>query len=259
MTGAFYERDGERFVPSELTRGPWDPGAQHAGPPSALIARALERCEPRDGMRLARDRDRHPRPGAARSADGRGARGAPRPQRRAARGGAGRARGRRDARRRLAGRRGRCEHGRRDAAARPRAGRGSRLLPHRPGGRLPHGDGVPLRGGRLPRDRPGHRLAAHARGAGRGRAAEPARAPDGRGRRGQRRQRRARLARAPLHQHRADRAPAARARGRVGRARRGHARGRPGARRERDLGPARARGRGARSPCWCAAALRLRT
>jgi hypothetical protein len=54
VTGAFYEpRDGQ-LVPSELTRGPWDAGAQHAGPPSALIARALERCEPREGMRLGR-------------------------------------------------------------------------------------------------------------------------------------------------------------------------------------------------------------
>jgi hypothetical protein len=39
---AFYERDGDAFVPSELTRGPWDPGAQHAGPPSALLGRAVE-------------------------------------------------------------------------------------------------------------------------------------------------------------------------------------------------------------------------
>jgi hypothetical protein len=39
---AFYERAGDAFVPSELTRGPWDPGAQHAGPPSALLARAVE-------------------------------------------------------------------------------------------------------------------------------------------------------------------------------------------------------------------------
>ncbi|MEA2378425.1 MAG: hypothetical protein QOD13_2332, partial [Thermoleophilaceae bacterium] len=54
MTGPFYSLDGERFIPSELTRGPWDPGAQHAGPPSALLARALERCEPRDGMRIGR-------------------------------------------------------------------------------------------------------------------------------------------------------------------------------------------------------------
>jgi Thioesterase-like superfamily len=54
VSGAFYAPEGERFVPSELTRGPWDPDAQHAGPPSALVARALERCEPRDGMRLGR-------------------------------------------------------------------------------------------------------------------------------------------------------------------------------------------------------------
>ena len=54
MTGAFYEpRDGW-LIPSELTRGPWDPNAQHAGPPSALLARAVERCQPREGMRLGR-------------------------------------------------------------------------------------------------------------------------------------------------------------------------------------------------------------
>jgi hypothetical protein len=39
---AFYHRDGDAFVPTELTRGPWDPGAQHAGPPSGLLARAVE-------------------------------------------------------------------------------------------------------------------------------------------------------------------------------------------------------------------------
>ena len=54
MTDAFYAFDGERIVPSGLTRGPWDPNSQHAGPPSALLARALERCEPREGARLAR-------------------------------------------------------------------------------------------------------------------------------------------------------------------------------------------------------------
>jgi hypothetical protein len=42
---AFYERDGERFLATELTRGPWDPGAQHAGPPSAMIAREIELLE----------------------------------------------------------------------------------------------------------------------------------------------------------------------------------------------------------------------
>lgn len=39
---AFFVPDGERFVATEHTRGPWSPGHQHAGPPSALLARALE-------------------------------------------------------------------------------------------------------------------------------------------------------------------------------------------------------------------------
>ena len=42
------------MAPSELTRGPWDPNAQHAGPPSALLGRAIELCEPREGMRVGR-------------------------------------------------------------------------------------------------------------------------------------------------------------------------------------------------------------
>lgn len=37
-----YHRDGDAFVPTELTIGPWDPGLQHGGPPSALLTRALE-------------------------------------------------------------------------------------------------------------------------------------------------------------------------------------------------------------------------
>jgi len=45
---------GDLAVASELTRGPWDPNAQHAGPPSALLARALERCEPREDARIGR-------------------------------------------------------------------------------------------------------------------------------------------------------------------------------------------------------------
>jgi hypothetical protein len=39
---AFYERDDDLFRATELTRGPWDPGAQHAGPPAALLGYALE-------------------------------------------------------------------------------------------------------------------------------------------------------------------------------------------------------------------------
>jgi hypothetical protein len=38
----FYECDGGRYRATELTRGPWDPGSQHAGPPSALIGRQIE-------------------------------------------------------------------------------------------------------------------------------------------------------------------------------------------------------------------------
>ncbi len=37
MPDAFFEPSGDGFVPTELTRGPWDPDAQHAGPPAALL------------------------------------------------------------------------------------------------------------------------------------------------------------------------------------------------------------------------------
>jgi hypothetical protein len=43
---ALFEIDGDVAVPSELTRGPWDPGAMHGGPPAALLARAIEACDP---------------------------------------------------------------------------------------------------------------------------------------------------------------------------------------------------------------------
>jgi len=51
---AFYVTDGDTLVPTELTRGPWDPDAQHAGPPAALLGRAIERCEPRDDVQVGR-------------------------------------------------------------------------------------------------------------------------------------------------------------------------------------------------------------
>jgi hypothetical protein len=52
---AFYESTGENsFVATELTRGPWDPGAQHAGPPSALLGRAIEQVEGAEGFQVAR-------------------------------------------------------------------------------------------------------------------------------------------------------------------------------------------------------------
>lgn len=43
MPDAFYEPAGDGYDSTELTRGPWDPGAQHAGPPAALLGREIER------------------------------------------------------------------------------------------------------------------------------------------------------------------------------------------------------------------------
>jgi hypothetical protein len=52
---SFYEPLGDgRFAATTHTAGPWDPAFQHAGPPAALLGRALERCEPRDGFVFAR-------------------------------------------------------------------------------------------------------------------------------------------------------------------------------------------------------------
>jgi hypothetical protein len=51
---AFFLPDGDRFVATELTRGPWDAAAQHGGPPAALLGTLLERCEGRDDMMVVR-------------------------------------------------------------------------------------------------------------------------------------------------------------------------------------------------------------
>lgn len=56
VSDAIYLAEGQsRFLPTELARGPWDPGAQHGGAPAALIARAVEQTEsavPMDVVRL---------------------------------------------------------------------------------------------------------------------------------------------------------------------------------------------------------------
>jgi hypothetical protein len=44
--GALFERKGNRFTPTPLTRGPWDPNAMHGGAPSALFATACEQHDP---------------------------------------------------------------------------------------------------------------------------------------------------------------------------------------------------------------------
>jgi hypothetical protein len=49
----FYVAEGDRFVATVSTRGPWSPDHQHGGPPGALCVRALERLMPA-GTMLAR-------------------------------------------------------------------------------------------------------------------------------------------------------------------------------------------------------------
>jgi Thioesterase-like superfamily len=51
---AFFARDGDVYAPTELTRGPWDPDSQHAGPPAALIGREIERLDGEPGRRVGR-------------------------------------------------------------------------------------------------------------------------------------------------------------------------------------------------------------
>lgn len=48
----FTTGDGDHFLPTEYARGPWDLHSCHAGPPTALMVRAVERLTP--GMHLAR-------------------------------------------------------------------------------------------------------------------------------------------------------------------------------------------------------------
>src|SRR5262249_40062781 len=54
MSEAIFARDGDRFVPSDLARGPWTPQAQHGGAPAALLAHLIERFEGGEVMFVAR-------------------------------------------------------------------------------------------------------------------------------------------------------------------------------------------------------------
>ena len=55
MGDAFYlPLGGDRFASTKHTTGPWSADSQHLGPPSALLARALQRCAPREDLELAR-------------------------------------------------------------------------------------------------------------------------------------------------------------------------------------------------------------
>ncbi len=50
MDAAYVELSEGLFRASPLTVGPWDPKHQHAGPPSALICRAVERAAAKEGL-----------------------------------------------------------------------------------------------------------------------------------------------------------------------------------------------------------------
>lgn len=50
---SFYLPDGDAFISTELTRGPWNAQHQHGGPPTALMARAIEHAAGA-GMQLVR-------------------------------------------------------------------------------------------------------------------------------------------------------------------------------------------------------------
>jgi hypothetical protein len=54
MSESIFLADGERFVPTEHARGPWDPRALHGGAPAALMTRAFERTEPGSELVIAR-------------------------------------------------------------------------------------------------------------------------------------------------------------------------------------------------------------
>lgn len=60
MTDCYYELIddadplGEKFTATDLVRSTWTAAIQHAGPVSALLVRALQRCAPREDTRLSR-------------------------------------------------------------------------------------------------------------------------------------------------------------------------------------------------------------
>ncbi|UXA10124.1 thioesterase family protein [Mycobacterium sp. SMC-8] len=60
MSDSYYELvdtaedRGEKFTATDLVRSTWSAAIQHAAPVSALLVRALQRCEPRADTRLSR-------------------------------------------------------------------------------------------------------------------------------------------------------------------------------------------------------------
>ncbi len=58
---SFYLADGDAWLSTTKTRGPWSPKHQHAGPPCALLARAMEQVVG-EGFRFVRVNVEIPRP-----------------------------------------------------------------------------------------------------------------------------------------------------------------------------------------------------
>jgi hypothetical protein len=54
MVEPLFHSDGDRWIPSELTRGPWSPDAMHGGPVAALLAHVTERVDAPGPMHPAR-------------------------------------------------------------------------------------------------------------------------------------------------------------------------------------------------------------
>ncbi len=54
MAEAVFIAQGDRYLATELARGPWNPDAQHGGAPAALLVRAFERLQGDPGLTLAR-------------------------------------------------------------------------------------------------------------------------------------------------------------------------------------------------------------
>ena len=50
LDAAYVDLGAGAFRATALTRGPWNPDHQHAGPPSALMARAIERAAAGEGL-----------------------------------------------------------------------------------------------------------------------------------------------------------------------------------------------------------------
>ena len=50
LTAAYFPLQARGFRSSELTRGPWHPEHQHAGPPVALVCRAMEQAAQEHGL-----------------------------------------------------------------------------------------------------------------------------------------------------------------------------------------------------------------